>query len=199
MRRTRLSFYALTVTCLFLAAPASAQTRDDGPDPGSIRVRFGPLWMNPTIALPNLGVDTNVFNEPSNASPKSDTMTVAPKADLWLRMGRTWLSGTIAEDVVWYQQYESERSTNHLLGVAWKAPFNRLVTSVGASWVSTLARPGFEIVDPAAFFKGVAKVGSPLGGGDRRLGFNIDRERRTSAPGREYHGLKSGTSLTCGS
>jgi hypothetical protein len=146
MRWNRLALDALAVAFLSLAVPASAQPVDEGPDPATIRVRLGPLWMNPTIALPNLGIDTNVFNEPPSASPKTDfTVTVVPKADLWLRMGRTWLAGTIAEEVVWYQQYETERSTNHLLGVAWKAPLNRLVTSVGASWLSTRARPGFEI------------------------------------------------------
>ncbi|HVH26966.1 MAG TPA: hypothetical protein VM818_09410 [Vicinamibacterales bacterium] len=317
MRSNGLALGALIGAFLLLAAPASAQTVDEGPDPATIRVRFGPLWMNPSIALPNLGVDTNVFNEPPSASPKTDfTMTVVPKADLWLRMGRTWLSGTIAEDVVWYQQYETERSTNHLLAVVWKAPLNRLATSVGASWLSTSARPGFEIdarvrrrepavtasVEvrgfPKTFFGARAAgrdvsyekyvylgtnlqeeldrtvtdgaitirheltplndndqpyyvltgtggsiaqriagpvdvvarasdqrlryqnrlddgpadpertdrvrsfgtgVGVRIGGGDLRLGFNIDRERRTSVlPEHEYEGLKYGTSLTYG-
>ena len=88
-----------------LVAPASsAQTTDGGPDPATVRVRIGPLWMNPTISLPNIGIDTNVFNDPPNVAPKRDfTITVSPKTDLWLRMGRTWLSGAIAEDIVWYQ------------------------------------------------------------------------------------------------
>jgi hypothetical protein len=135
------------VLLLSLAAPAAGQRTDDGgPDPATVRVRMGPLWMNPSISLPNVGVDTNVFNEPPSATPKKDfTMTVAPKADMWLRMGRTWLSGMIAEDVVWYQKYESERSTNHLLGIGWKAPLNRVTFDIGASWLSTRTRPGYEI------------------------------------------------------
>src|SRR5207247_429710 len=44
-------------------AAVSAQTSDGGPDPTRVRVRFGPLWMNPTVALTNLGIDQNVFNE----------------------------------------------------------------------------------------------------------------------------------------
>jgi hypothetical protein len=105
MLRNRLALHALAVAFLLLAVPASAQPLDEGPDPATIRVRFGPLWMNPSIALPNLGVDTNVFNEPPSASPRTDfTMTAVLKVDLWLRMAKTWLSGTIAEDVVWYQQ-----------------------------------------------------------------------------------------------
>jgi hypothetical protein len=44
-----------------------------------------------------------------------------------------------------------------------------------------------------------AGVGVRLGDGDLRLGFNIDRERRTSVlPDQEYEGLKYGTSLTYG-
>jgi hypothetical protein len=144
LRRQLLAAIALPV---LLSAPALAQTTDDGgPDPATIRVRIGPLWMNPTIALPNVGVDTNVFNDPPEREPKQDfTMTVSPKADLWLRMGRTWLSGSITEDVVWYQKYTTERSANHLFNVAWKAPLNRVVLSTGATWIRTKARPGFEI------------------------------------------------------
>jgi hypothetical protein len=44
-----------------------------------------------------------------------------------------------------------------------------------------------------------AGVGVRLGSGDLRLGFNIDREQRTSVlPEHEYVGLKYGTSLTFG-
>jgi hypothetical protein len=128
-----------------LGVPASAQTLDEGPDPESARVRFGPLWINPSIALPNLGIDTNVFNEPSSASPKTDfTMTVTPKADLWLRMGRTWLSGA-SNQRLRYQQ-----------------------------------RVGDGRPEPDRLRSYGAEVGVRLSGGDLRLGFNIDRERRTS-------------------
>ena len=36
------------------------------------RVRLGPLWLNPTISLNNLGVDDNVFNDPATKAPKKD-------------------------------------------------------------------------------------------------------------------------------
>ena len=50
-------------------------------DPSSqAKVRLGPLALSPAIALTNAGVDDNVFNDPSDASPKSDfTMTVEPQ------------------------------------------------------------------------------------------------------------------------
>ena len=115
---------------------ASAQTSDGGPDPASVRVRLGPLWMNPTISLPNLGIDTNVFNDPPSVTPKRDfTVTASPRTELWLRMGRTWLSGTITEDIVWYQKYTTERSANSSYVLGWKAPLNRLVLTTGATWL----------------------------------------------------------------
>ena len=132
---------------VFMAASAtSGQTVDGGPDPETVRMRIGPLWMNPIISMPNLGIDTNVFNDPPSADPKSDfTLTLAPKADMWLRLGRTWLSGTVAEDLIWFQTYSTESSVNQLYSIGWKAPLNRLVLGTSATWVRTSSRPGFEI------------------------------------------------------
>ena len=128
------------------ASTTSGQTADGGPDPETVRMRIGPLWMNPIISMPNLGIDTNVFNDPPSAVPKRDfTMTLAPKADMWLRLGRTWLSGTVAEDIIWFQTYSTESSVNQLYSIGWKAPLNRLVLGTSATWVRTSSRPGFEI------------------------------------------------------
>lgn len=130
-----------------MASASAAQAPQDGsPDPNSVRVRIGPVWLNPTIALPNIGIDTNVFNDPPSVTPKRDfTITVAPKAELWLRMGRTWFTSLVSEEMIWYQKYTSERSTNSAYTVGWKAPLNHLVLSTSASWLRTRARPGFEI------------------------------------------------------
>jgi hypothetical protein len=142
----RRSVLVALVVSLSATAAVSAQTSDGGPDPAAVRVRIGPLWMNPSVSMPNMGIDTNVFNDPSAATPRRDfTITVSPKTDLWLRLGRTWLSGTIAEDIVWYQKYVSERSSNTAYVVAWKAPLNRLVVATSARWIDTRSRPGFEI------------------------------------------------------
>jgi hypothetical protein len=116
------------------------------PDPDRVRVRMGPLWLNPTLALTNAGIDTNVFNQAEDDSPKRDfTMTVSPRADLWLRMGRTWIVGNVREDVVWFRRYSSERSVNGGYTVGWLVPLTRLSFNVGASWLKTRERPGFEI------------------------------------------------------
>ena len=132
--------------CLLAAPGAFAQGTFTEPDPSQIKMRIGALWLNPTIDLTNLGVDTNVFDEPDDQSPKRDfTATIVPKTDLWLRMGRTWLFGTVGEEIVWYQKYASERSANTNYKLGWHVPLNRLTFNVGGSYVTTRDRPGFEI------------------------------------------------------
>jgi hypothetical protein len=128
-------------------APLQAQVPiDGGPDPATVRVRIGPLMITPTISLTNLGIDKNVFNEAAEDHPKQDfTLTLSPATDLWLRIGRTWLTGKLTEDINWYQKYASERSTNNSYSLGWRVPLNRLLLRVNGTYLSTRDRPGFEI------------------------------------------------------
>jgi Putative beta-barrel porin 2 len=130
--------------CVY-ARPASAQA-DIGPDPNQVRVRFGPLWMNPTISLTNIGIDQNVFNDPPEKVPKRDfTFTVAPTTDLWIRLGRSWLTGRIVENLNWYQKYASERNANNTYDLNWKMPLSRFQLHAVSTYASVKDRPGFEI------------------------------------------------------
>ena len=107
---------------------------------------MGPVAVNPRIQLANLGVDTNVFNEPSDQNPKKDfTFTVAPAADVWMRMGRSRLLLNVREDLVWFQKYESERSANASYNVDWLLSLNRLRVDLSPRYLSTHDRPGYEI------------------------------------------------------
>ncbi len=109
-------------------------------------MRFGPLALKSTIALDNIGIDTNVFNATDADRPQSDfTMTFTPMTDVWLRMGRTWISGRIDVDWVYYRRFASERSANSDYRIAVARTFNRLSLNAGARRLSTRERPGFEI------------------------------------------------------
>jgi hypothetical protein len=134
---------ALVFVALVHAAPAMAQ--GDEPDMTKVRVKLGPLALNPTIELTNLGVDTNVFNEPAGQEQRDFTFTLSPRTDLWLRMGRTWLTGNIREDIVWYQKFSSERSANEYYTVGWLVPLNRLRFNVTTTYLNARDRPGYEI------------------------------------------------------
>src|SRR5258708_28797354 len=131
----------LSTTFAFAQGPA-----ESAPDAGKVRLRIGPLLMNPTIALTNIGVDQNVLNEPSDANPKKDfTVTVTPATDLWVRLGRSWVSGNIKEDLVWFQEHAAERTVNGSYSLGWRVPFNRLTLRTGVGYVNARDRPGFEI------------------------------------------------------
>jgi hypothetical protein len=137
---------ALATVPVLYAASAGAQIVPREPDPAEVRVRLGPLWLNPTLALTNAGVDTNVFYEPDALTPERDfTITVTAQSDYWLRMGRTWVGGRLKEDLVWYQTYAAERSANQNHTIYWLAPLNRLSVSVSGNWINARERPGFEI------------------------------------------------------
>lgn len=126
----------LLVLLSWQVAPALAQTPGDaGPDPSTVRLRIGPLSVSPKFELANLGVDTNVFNEPTDLEPKKDfTLTAAPSADVWLRLGRSWLQANVREDLVWYRRYASERSANSRYDLTWRLPLNRLRIDLNPSY-----------------------------------------------------------------
>jgi hypothetical protein len=132
------------VLVLALAASALAQ---DIPNPAAnARLRIGPAAISPRFGLTNLGVDNNIFNEPDQLEPKSDfTFTVTPAADIWLRLGRAWLAATVVEDLVYYQEYESERAANNRSRIGLLVPLNRLTLNLGGTYIYARDRPGFEI------------------------------------------------------
>jgi len=138
---------AVFAAAALMAAPASAQsTPDDAEAPPTYRVHIGPIAMNPRIQLANLGVDDNVFNEPTDQNPKKDfTLTVTPSTDIWMRVGPSRLLASVREDLVWFQKYDSERSANTFYNLDWLLALNRLRVNLSPKFLSTRDRPGYEI------------------------------------------------------
>jgi hypothetical protein len=99
------------LACLLLAvtaARASAQTEEADPA-DSARFRVGALRFTPSITLTNLGVDTNVFNDANN--PQRDTTAaIGPAVNLWLKAGRSRLSGKVSGQYLYFNNYDSQRS-----------------------------------------------------------------------------------------
>ena len=144
MRRAGMVF--LSAVVLMWASSASAQSAPGVPDPEAVRIRLGPLWLKPTLALTNAGVDTNIFNVAESEGPEKDfTLTLSPSTDLWLRFGPSWFSGSVREDLIWFKKFSSERAANTSLALGWTLPLSRTTFSAGANWVNTRERPGFEI------------------------------------------------------
>jgi hypothetical protein len=136
----------LVAVALLPGAPAWAQENDGSPDVHDVRVRIGPLMMNPTIALSNIGIDHNVFNDPPDKSPKQDfTFTVTPVSDFWLHLGPTWVTANLNESINWYQKYSTERTANNTYKLGWIVPGALMNFKINGAYVSARERPGFEI------------------------------------------------------
>ncbi len=94
------------------ALPAAAQVntlQTDNPRENA-RLKVGPFYVSPAIQLTEFGLDSNVFNTPI-VQLRDFTFTVRPSADVWLPIARRGLiKANAGADLVWYQQYSSERS-----------------------------------------------------------------------------------------
>ena len=133
----------LTAALIYTASRAFAQDLDPV---ATARMHFGRLALTPTIGLTNVGVDANVFNDPKDASPKRDfTLTLEPKVDLWMHFGRSLVSGTVTNDLVYYKTYSTERSVNGFYRAGALVPLNRLTLNGNVTYLDTRDRPGFEI------------------------------------------------------
>ena len=135
--------FLIASACVLAAARLSSA--QDPEDPfASAKMHVGPFAVTPSLAVTNLGVDTNVFNEWTN--PRSDwTATITPQADVWLRLGRARVSAKTAGSFVYFATYHEERSLNTNDSVRLDLPLNKIRPYVGLTYLNTRDRPGFEI------------------------------------------------------
>src|SRR5437899_2927980 len=133
-----LLFVSLAATGFSLEAQVLAE-----PDPiSNARVRIGPVGLTPSIALTNVGVDGNVFNEVEN--PRSDfTLTLSPQLQSWMRAGRSRLAATTSLGLVYFRRYASERSVDGSVRGEWRYRLNRLVPWANADYSSGRQRAGY--------------------------------------------------------
>jgi hypothetical protein len=153
---------AAIALAVLASVPAAAQDVATPEELG--RYRLGPVRFTPAITVSNLGVDTNVFNEA--ADPKQDfTAAFGPKADLWMRVGRGLLSGEVALEYFYFQEYDSQRSFGTNDRLRFEVPVGRLTPFAEVRYVNTRQRPGYEIDARAR------RTSEIFGGGvDLRLG-----------------------------
>jgi hypothetical protein len=147
------------LVCLHGTSVATAQ-----PAPATGTIVIGSLTARPRVALANVGVDSNVFNEPE--APKSDrTFTLAPAIEWQWRIRRATIDATTTGSYIHFQKFYRERSWNPSHAVGIELPFNRLTLRSGYSFVSTRERPSPEIDVRARRI-----VSSPTAGLDLHLG-----------------------------
>jgi len=132
----------MLAACVLLAAgPVSAQLsapREPAP------LTFGPVSVHPILQILDAGVDENVFNDGSD--PERDyTMTIATRILTVLRMGSNELLFQAGNDYVWFQQFDSERSSNAQYAMRFNLSASRFKPYIGAEHIHTSARRTPEI------------------------------------------------------
>jgi hypothetical protein len=160
---------------LVVGAPglALAQLTRDGTD--AARFRFGPLALTPRLAIQNLGVDTNVFNSPSDPV-RDTTVTIAPGADAWLRFSRVLVTSKTTSDWIYYQKAASQRSFNIIEDWRIDIDLLRATPRITGLYLRTRQRLNDE-VDARVQQKHVAGgVGITIPAGSR-LTFDLDARR----------------------
>src|SRR5262249_32487039 len=117
-------------------------------DQGSATVTLGPVKIQPSLVVHDIGQDHNVFNEPVN--PKSDfTMTISPKADVTFQARK--LKATLAQtvDFVYFKKYSSERGANESTMVQVDVDLGVFQPFASLRNTNTKSRPNNEIDERA--------------------------------------------------
>jgi hypothetical protein len=159
---------SMTLAVAVLAVPLHASAQTFGTTRGAeeidevrreARSHLGPIYVTPTILLKELGVDSNVFN--AAGEQKSDfTFTVGPKVDLWVPVARrALLQGTAATDLVWYAQYDSERSVDPQFALRGEVYLRRVTLFASGQYVNTRQRLNYEVDVRARHLENGANAG----------------------------------------
>ena len=152
------------------------------------RIHLGPLGLTPSIALTNVGVDTNVFNQFED--PRSDfTFTVSPQLEARLRAGRWRLRADGRLDAVYYQQYTTERSLDGVFDSRIERRSGRVTPWFSAAGASGRQRFGYEI--DLRFRRNVTDLATGVDvrvAGRTRVGVSARRATYRHDPDAEFFG-----------
>ena len=124
------------------AVPVLAQEQADPFT--SAKVHLGPFAVTPTVALTDVGVDTNVFNCWDNQQGDW-TATVKAGADTWLRLGKARLNMKVGVGYVYFMEFDTERSWNTDDSARLELPLTHFRPWIGVSYLNVKERPGYEI------------------------------------------------------
>lgn len=142
----------LTVACtvLLLLGASSVSAQDwKAPDPKAepwrdARLKLGPVFFNPTFQIRDLGIDDNVFNDPSD--PRQDlTGTLAMESLAGIQVRALLITVRQSNSYVWFRKYRSERSVDGGLKATAELRLDRLRPWVSVERAESHARGGYEI------------------------------------------------------
>jgi hypothetical protein len=101
--------------------------------------RLGPVLVNPKLSIPEIGRDSNAFNETS--SPKDDfVIRLVPEVDFFSELGVLRVAVRSASTFTYFHDYASERSIAEQIRGRVSAQLSRLRPWVGAASVRSNER-----------------------------------------------------------
>lgn len=191
--RPRLIRFALVPLVLLavLVMPAAAQEEEAKP-----AMKFGPIELWPTMAIRNVGIDNNVYNDAEN--PKKDfTATIAPTMLVLYRGGdRIKLSYTTLTEFVWFAREKEERSANRGFVVGAEANLRFFTPFATYSSTQTRERPNAEIDERARRNPRTWATGLRTRLGlFAQLSASLRRSSEAFDPEAEFRGVKLATQL----
>jgi Putative beta-barrel porin 2 len=182
----------LTAAALSLAlwpAPIRAQPAPVQDPLESMAFRFGPIGLSPAIAITDVGVDSNIFNE--SGTPHEDfTATITPQLVARLRAGRVLLTAGNATGFVYYLDFADERSINYKSNARADFDLGRLQPFVAADLQDTHERLNAELDVRAGRLSWSAVGGTKLiAGPHAALIVSGRRSDLTFDPGTSFDGV----------
>ena len=151
----------------FLAAAVVAQAQSQPPeqeraDPGAhARFHWGALRFTPGIAVTNVGVDNNIFND-AEQEVSDTTGAFGPAVNFWMNVGALRVAGKSGAQYLYFKKYENQRSWNTAHELKLDLPRARMRPFVIGGYVNTRQRPGFEIDSRSRASINMATLGTDL-------------------------------------
>lgn len=146
---SRLACGALLVGAAMLwPHPAAAQgplTEGFGEvDPTTFAFRLGPLLATPGLTVREIGIDTNIFDDPED--PKRDFVAaIAPDLQLFMRTGALRVVTLSGADFVYYRDFADQRYTARQARVRADLLLGRLRPFAFGAFVQSRDRLGPEV------------------------------------------------------
>jgi Putative beta-barrel porin 2 len=113
--------------------------------PESAPVRLGPVALAPSLAVTNLGWDSNIFAQPDAEAVGDFTATTTPRVLGWMRLGRARVRGRAAVNLVYFQDHPDQRSVDEDYEGRFDLVLTRLTPYMSTTWVSARQPTGFEV------------------------------------------------------
>jgi putative beta-barrel porin BBP2 len=156
------AFRAVVLVSLFLAVPLrlAAQVVDENPGDHA-RFRWGGLRFTPGIAVTDVGIDNNVFNDAAHQASDT-TAALGPAINIWTSLGRLRIAEKSSGQYLFFKEFDNQRSWNTSNELRLDLPLSRIKPFVAGSYVNTRQRPGFEIDSRARASTEIATIGTEL-------------------------------------